>query len=148
MGDDWDLHLGVKQIFWGVTEFNHLVDIINQTDLVENIDGEDKLGQPMAHLSLVRDWGILDFHLLTGFRERTFPGRTAVRGSTCPSTRTRPATNRVPADRDRRRDPLVSPHRCRSNSASTTFSGTSRAPLLTAWADHAGEVACCGRTIR
>ena len=74
VGNDWDLHLGVKQIFWGVTEFNHLVDIINQTDLVENIDGEDKLGQPMAHLSLVRDWGILDFHLLTGFRERTFPG--------------------------------------------------------------------------
>ena len=74
VGNDWDLHLGVKQVFWGVTEFNHLVDIINQTDLVENIDGEDKLGQPMAHLSLVRDWGILDFHLLTGFRERTFPG--------------------------------------------------------------------------
>lgn len=74
VGNDWDLHLGVKQVFWGVTEFNHLVDIINQTDLVENLDGEDKLGQPMAHLSLVRDWGILDFHLLAGFRERTFPG--------------------------------------------------------------------------
>ena len=74
VGNDWDLHIGVKQVFWGVTEFNHLVDIVNQTDLVENIDGEDKLGQPMAHLSLVRDWGILDFHLLTGFRERTFPG--------------------------------------------------------------------------
>ncbi|MEJ2090444.1 MAG: hypothetical protein P8Y69_18715, partial [Gammaproteobacteria bacterium] len=56
VGDDWDLHLGVKQVFWGVTEFNHLVDIINQNDLVENIDGEDKLGQPMAHLSLVRNW--------------------------------------------------------------------------------------------
>lgn len=74
VGPDWDIHLGAKQVFWGVTEFKHLVDIINQTDLVENIDGEDKLGQPMAHLSLVRDWGILDFFLLTGFRERTFPG--------------------------------------------------------------------------
>ncbi|MEZ5560371.1 MAG: SPOR domain-containing protein [Pseudomonadales bacterium] len=74
VGDDWDLHLGVKQVFWGVTEFKHLVDIINQTDLVENIDGEDKLGQPMAHLSLVRDWGILDLYALVGFRERTFPG--------------------------------------------------------------------------
>ena len=74
VGPDWDVHLGAKQVFWGVTEFKHLVDIINQTDLVENIDGEDKLGQPMAHLSLVRDWGILDFYLLTGFRERTFPG--------------------------------------------------------------------------
>ena len=50
------------------------MDIVNQTDLVEDIDGEDKLGQPMVHLSLVRGWGILDVHLLTGFRERTFPG--------------------------------------------------------------------------
>jgi hypothetical protein len=74
VGPNWDVHLGAKQVFWGVTEFKHLVDVINQTDLVENIDGEDKLGQPMAHLSLVRDWGILDFYLLTGFRERTFPG--------------------------------------------------------------------------
>ena len=57
-----------------MTEFNHLVDIINQTDLVESPDGEDKLGQPMAQLSLVRDWGILDLFLLSGFRERTFPG--------------------------------------------------------------------------
>ncbi len=74
VGDDWELHLGARQIFWGVTEFNHLVDVINQTDLVENVDGEDKLGQPMAQLSLVRDWGILDLFLLTGFRERTFAG--------------------------------------------------------------------------
>ncbi len=74
VGNDWDLHLGVKQVFWGVTEFKHLVDIVNQTDLVENIDGEDKLGQPMAHLSVIRDWGIVDLYLLVGFRERTFPG--------------------------------------------------------------------------
>jgi len=74
LGRDWELHLGVRQVFWGVTEFKHLVDIVNQTDLVEDIDGEEKLGQPMAHLSVVRDHGILDFFLLTGFRERTFPG--------------------------------------------------------------------------
>lgn len=74
LGEDWELHLGARQIFWGVTEFQHLVDIINQTDLVENIDGEDKLGQPMAQLSLVRDWGIVDLFAMSGFRERTFPG--------------------------------------------------------------------------
>jgi hypothetical protein len=74
IGDDWELHVGARQIFWGVTEFTHLVDIINQTDLVEDIDGEEKLGQPMVQLSLVRDWGILDLFLLAGFRERTFPG--------------------------------------------------------------------------
>ncbi len=74
VGDNWDVHLGAKRVFWGVTEFQHLVDVINQTDLVENIDGEDKLGQPMVQLTLIRDWGILDFYALLGFRERTFPG--------------------------------------------------------------------------
>ncbi|UCF16055.1 MAG: hypothetical protein JSW59_01070 [Phycisphaerales bacterium] len=73
--DDWELRLGVGKVFWGVTEFVHLVDIINQTDLVENIDEEDKLGQPMVHLSVPRDWGVLDLFLLPFFRERTFPGR-------------------------------------------------------------------------
>lgn len=72
--DDWEVHLGAKQVFWGVTEFKHLVDVVNQTDLVENIDGEDKLGQPMVHASWTRRWGIIDAYVLTGFRERTFPG--------------------------------------------------------------------------
>ncbi len=70
----WELNVGVRQVFWGVTEFHHLVDIINQTDAVENIDDEDRLGQPMVQLSLVRDWGTLDLYLLTGSRERTFAG--------------------------------------------------------------------------
>jgi len=75
VGDGWDVNVGVQQVFWGVTEFAHLVDIINQTDLVDDIDTETKLGQPMVQLSLIRDWGILDFFVLTGFRERTFPGK-------------------------------------------------------------------------
>jgi hypothetical protein len=70
----WDLLVGVSKVFWGVTESQHLVDIVNQTDQVENPDGEDKLGQPMVKLSLIRSWGIVDLFLLTGFRERTFPG--------------------------------------------------------------------------
>lgn len=74
-GDDWELRLGVRKVFWGVTESVHLVDIINQTDGVENPDTEDKLGQPMINLGLIRDWGNLDLFVLTGFRERTFPGR-------------------------------------------------------------------------
>ncbi len=72
--DDWELRLGIRKEFWGVTEFQHLVDVINQTDGVEDFDGEDKLGQQMVNLSLVRDWGIVDVFLLPGFRERTFAG--------------------------------------------------------------------------
>ena len=74
-GDFGSLRLGVRKVFWGVTETVHLVDIVNQTDFLEGLDGEDKLGQPMFNVSLVQDWGILDFFVLPYFRERTFPGR-------------------------------------------------------------------------
>lgn len=74
--EQWELRIGVRQVFWGVAESNHLVDIINQTDLVENPDGEDKLGQPMVNLALIRPWGTIDLFVLPGFRERTFPGRS------------------------------------------------------------------------
>lgn len=30
---DWELRLGVRKVFWGVTEGSHLVDIINQTGI-------------------------------------------------------------------------------------------------------------------
>ena len=72
--NDWELRVGFRQVFWGVTEGFHLIDIINQTDFVENIDGEQKLGQPMINLALIQDWGTIDLFLLTGFRERTFAG--------------------------------------------------------------------------
>ncbi|MDZ4151642.1 hypothetical protein, partial [Methylicorpusculum sp.] len=72
--DRWELRVGFHKVFWGVTEGIHLVDIINQTDFVENTDGEDKLGQPMINFAWVNDLGTLDLFFLTGFRERTFPG--------------------------------------------------------------------------
>ena len=76
---DWynneiELRAGIRKVFWGVTESVHLVDIINQTDLVESIDGEEKLGQLMLNLSVPRSWGTVDVFVLPTFRERTFPG--------------------------------------------------------------------------
>ncbi len=73
--DTWELTLGVDRVFWGVTETVHLVNIINQQDLVENPDGEDLLGQPMIRLDLVRDFGTFGMFVLPYFRERTFAGR-------------------------------------------------------------------------
>jgi hypothetical protein len=73
--DDWELLVGVNQVFWGVTESRHLVDVINQRDLVDDVDEEDKLGQPMVQVVLQRGWGRLEGFALLGFRERTFPGR-------------------------------------------------------------------------
>jgi hypothetical protein len=74
VGEGWELRSGIGKVFWGVTESIHLVDIVNQTDLVENLDQEDKLGQPMFWLSVPKDWGTLDLFALPYFRERTFPG--------------------------------------------------------------------------
>ncbi len=70
----WEWDVGLIKVFWGVTESRHLVDIINQTDQIENIDGEDKLGQPAVHGLWYRDWGTVELFLMPGFRERTFPG--------------------------------------------------------------------------
>lgn len=69
---DWTLAVGWRRVFWGVTESVHLVDVINQSDLAEDLDGETRLGQPMVQLTLLRSWGALDLFVLPGFRERTF----------------------------------------------------------------------------
>ncbi len=84
VASDWELGVGISSVFWGVTETVHLVNIINQVDGVENLDEEDLLGQPMVNLTLVNDWGNLDFFILPSFRERNFSGRDG-----------RPGTNTV-----------------------------------------------------
>lgn len=72
--ENYEVYAGARKVFWGVTETLHLVDIINQDDGVENIDGEDKLGQPMLSILMERDWGTFEAFALFGFRERTFSG--------------------------------------------------------------------------
>jgi hypothetical protein len=73
-GKDWEFKAGIGKVFWGVTESQHLVDIINQADMIENLDGEDKLGQPMLNLTLIRNWGTLGLFILPRFREQTYTG--------------------------------------------------------------------------
>ena len=77
IGRGYDFVIGLDKVFWGVNESRHLVDIINQTDLVEDIDGEDKLGQSMIQLSLRRNWGTTTAFVMPRFRERNFAGRKA-----------------------------------------------------------------------
>lgn len=71
---DFEFQVGISKEFWGVTESQHLIDIINQTDLIEGIDGEDKLGQPMLRINRHFDNGSLGLYVLPYFRERTYPG--------------------------------------------------------------------------
>lgn len=72
---EWELRIGVDRVFWGVIESNHLVDIINQVDLIEHPDQEVELGQLMAHATWSGEWGIAELFILPHHRERTFPSR-------------------------------------------------------------------------
>ncbi|UPW19682.1 hypothetical protein M0C34_05215 [Agarivorans sp. TSD2052] len=74
LADEFELEIGIAKVFWGVTETQHLVDVINQTDFIESPDGDEKLGQTMLHFNTYQDSGIWDIFILPGFRERTFAG--------------------------------------------------------------------------
>lgn len=79
---NWELKAGISTVFWGVTESQNLVDVINQTDTLEGTSTDEKLGQPMVHLTLLdtqafledQDWGTLDLFVLPYFRKASFPG--------------------------------------------------------------------------
>lgn len=77
IASSWDISVGISKVFWGVAESVHLVDIINQTDLVEGISGEKKLGQAMVNVNFEQAWGSLSLFVLPGFRTRTFPADNA-----------------------------------------------------------------------
>jgi len=72
---DWDLLVGVSTVFWGVAETRNVVDVINQVDAVEDVDLEEKLGQPMVRVSRRVGRGTVEAYWLPYFREREFPGR-------------------------------------------------------------------------
>ena len=75
LSDSAELRVGIGRVFWGVVESYRLIDIVNQVDLANDIDGDEKLGQPLVNLSLIGDQGVVDLFVLPTFRERTFPGR-------------------------------------------------------------------------
>ncbi len=68
----WELLIGVNKVFWGVTEYAHIVDIINQTDTILNTERDRKLGQPMIKFSVFGDYGNIDAFVLPYFRERLY----------------------------------------------------------------------------
>ncbi|MEM9783459.1 MAG: hypothetical protein AAF899_13410 [Pseudomonadota bacterium] len=71
---DWALRLGADRIFWGRAEAFHLVDIVNQTDAAEDLDDEDRLGQPMIRLARLTDIGEFSAIYFPYNRTRRFPG--------------------------------------------------------------------------
>ncbi|MEM1140032.1 MAG: hypothetical protein AAGH45_09115 [Pseudomonadota bacterium] len=130
IGDAWEVRAGLGKVFWGVTESRHLVDIINQTDAVEDIDEEDKLGQPMVEITTIRNWGTLRAWVLPGFRERTFPGeRGRLRG---PFTVDKDQAQYESADEERRIDGALRYSNVFGDFdvGVSAFHGTSREPRL------------------
>ncbi len=95
--DEIEVRLGLDKVFWGVTEVYHLVDIINQTDVLENPDGEQKLGQAMLKVSLERDWGAIDLFIMPWFRERQYQSRDG-------RPRTQPRVDEDQAEFENRRE--------------------------------------------
>lgn len=75
--NNWELRSGIRTVSWRTTESIHLVDIINQSDLTGDVDGEDKLGQTMLNLVWSGESASLELFVLPGSRERIFPGSDA-----------------------------------------------------------------------
>ena len=94
---NFDLLAGIGRVFWGTTESLHLVDIINQSDLVENPDGEEKLGQPMLNLAWTTPLGVFSGFVLPLHRERLLPGEKGRLRAPLPYDRGEPEYE---ADRD------------------------------------------------
>ena len=88
---DWSFTVGADTFFWGKTEVVHLVDIINQTDQVEDLDDEDRLGQPLLRVAYLTDIGEVAAFYMPYFRERTFPGVSGRLRSNPPVNTARPA---------------------------------------------------------
>jgi hypothetical protein len=73
--DEWTLGFGMHKVFWGVTESRHIVDIVNQSDLVEDFDTQIKLGQAMVTTSYTHDKaGIFSLFVMSWARPLVFPG--------------------------------------------------------------------------
>lgn len=139
VGAAHEWRIGIRKVYWGVTESQHLVDIINQTDLVEDSDGEEKFGQPMVNLALLGRWGSIDALVLPGFRERSFPGVKGRLRSAIPVDRQRgsyDASNRGQhIDLAMRWSKSSGP----VDSGLSYFRGTSRDPRFTLAFNGAGE---------
>lgn len=132
LGSNWDLRLGMDRVFWGVTEFDNPADVVNQTDLVESPDGDERLGQPMVRFTYLGQYGTWDLLALPGFRERTFAGKDGRFRST-PAVSEDKAQYQSGAGQHR----LDAAVRFRfmwqqSDWALLHFSGTSRDPVLNA----------------
>lgn len=75
--EQWRWLAGVSKVFWGAAESVHLVNIVNQVDLVEDPSLEEHLGQPMLSGQRALGPGFLELYALPWFRPREYPANDA-----------------------------------------------------------------------
>lgn len=140
VGRGFELRAGIGKVFWGVTETQHLVDVVNQTDLVEDPDRDAKLGQPMLGATLLTRMGNWAFYVLPYFRERTFPGEEG-RLRTFPRVDTEQGALYESARRERHVDAATRWTRTLGawDVGLSYFRGTNREPRLVPGLDAAGQ---------
>lgn len=128
----FDILFGINKVFWGTAESQHLVDIINQIDFIENIDGEEKLGQLMLRAGKNTAFGRLELYLLPGSRQRTYPNENG--RLRFPLEIKDDDINYESSRQNKRLDTAVRwSHSVRALDIGLShFSGTAREPLLTA----------------
>lgn len=137
---DWDWDAGVGKFFWGALEATHLVDVVNQTDLAGDPDGEEKLGQPLAALAWRGPAGRLGVLWLPGFRERVYPG---ARGRLRTIPRVDDSAARFDRGGRRHFENAALRYETRVRAADVglhVYRGTARDPLLAPAANAAGEI--------
>lgn len=126
---EFDVTVGALTEFWGVAESRHLVDVINQTVVADNIDEESKLGQPMLKTQLHEQWGNVQFYVMPLFRERIYAseeGRLRPLVPILSSARYESSTEKKHTDFAARYTNTVDSW----DLGVSYFQGTARAPLL------------------
>ena len=73
--ENYTFKIGNEIIFWGVNESFNIIDIINQSNLAEDMTGTKKLGQPLLPLAYDNNYGTIDLYLMPYFIERKFPSK-------------------------------------------------------------------------
>ncbi|MCY4301671.1 MAG: hypothetical protein OXC68_08050 [Aestuariivita sp.] len=133
VGDtEWDLRIGINEVFWGTVETNNPVNIVNQTDLLRYPDGKQKLGQAMLQGTLTNSWGSIDVYLLPFHRPRIFPSQKGRLRTAFPVASDDNSIEYEHARGDRHIDFATRYNQSVDllDFALSYFSGTSREPLL------------------
>lgn len=71
----WQFEAGNAVVFWGVSETINIVNVINQADLKESVDGKEKMGQGMLVSRYSGNINSFSIYYLPSFEPLDYPER-------------------------------------------------------------------------